>query len=392
MDMSDLLALAEPPATTRRPRARLQRPGGLLPQGLFGGAFAGKRVLLTGHTGFKGSWLALWLQALGAEVHGLALAPATRPSHWDLLRLGLPEHRVDLRDAAAVQAAVQQAQPQLVLHLAAQPLVRAGYADPLGTWGSNVMGTAHLLQALRGVAGLQAVLVVTTDKCYENREWAWGYRETDALGGHDPYAASKAACELVVASFRASFFQAPGAPLIATARAGNVIGGGDWSADRLVPDIARAVAAGLPLVLRAPQATRPWQHVLESLSGYLLLAQGLLAGRSELARAFNFGPPAEGNRSVAEVLDGLKRHWPALHWALDARGGPHEATLLQLDSSLARSLLGWRPVWDFDTTLRHTADWYRQQQAGPRATPASATQLQAYVRAAAHAGLAWAHA
>jgi CDP-glucose 4,6-dehydratase len=362
--------------------------GARLPAGLFGGAYAGRRVLLTGHTGFKGSWLALWLQAMGAQVHGLALDPADGPSHWQLLGLGLPERRQDIRDAAAVRAAMAAIQPQLVLHLAAQPLVRRSYDDPLETWSTNVMGTVNLLDACRQTPGVQAVVVVTTDKCYENQEWPWGYRERDALGGHDPYSASKAAAELAVASWRRAFGGAVGAPLLASARAGNVIGGGDWSVDRLVPDLVRALAQGRPLEVRSPNATRPWQHVLESLSGYLLLGQQLLAGRTDLAQAFNFGPGPEGNRSVADVLQGLRGAWPALRWQADAHGGPHEATLLQLDSSLARCRLGWQPVWGFDETLRRTADWYRAHQAG--AALASAAQLADYVAAARQAGLAWA--
>jgi CDP-glucose 4,6-dehydratase len=364
------------------------RPGAGVPAGLYGGCYAGRRVLVTGHTGFKGSWLVLWLQAMGAQVHGLALDPADGPSHWAMLGLDLPEWRQDIRDAAAVRTAVAAARPEVVFHLAAQPLVRRSYDDPLETWSTNVMGTAHVLDACRHTPGVQAVLVVTTDKCYENQEWAWGYRERDALGGHDPYSASKAAAELAVASWRKAFGAVPGAPLLATARAGNVIGGGDWSVDRLVPDLVRALGSGLPLVVRSPQATRPWQHVLESLSGYLLLGQQLLAGRADLAQAFNFGPGSEGNRSVADVLHGLRACWPSLAWAADCRAGPHEATLLQLDSSLARSRLGWQPVWGFDETLRRTADWYRVHQAG--GVVPSAAQLAAYVAAAQQAGLAWA--
>lgn len=368
--------------------------------GQYGGAYAGTRVLVTGHTGFKGSWLSLWLQSLGAQLSGLSLPPDTvvNPalSHWALLGLPCDEHRHDIRDAAAVRAAVAAARPQIVFHLAAQPLVRRSYADPLETWSTNVMGTVNLLDACRKVPGVQAVVVVTTDKCYENQEWAWGYRENDALGGHDPYSASKAATELAVASWRRAFGAAPGTPLLASARAGNVIGGGDWSADRLVPDLVRALANGEPLRVRSPQATRPWQHVLESLSGYLLLGQQLLAGRAEFARAFNFGPPPDGNRSVAEVLQGLRGAWPALAWQCDGPGvagtpsqsAPHEATLLQLDASLARSRLGWQPVWHFDECLRHTAAWYQQHQAG--GAPASVAQLAQYVDQAHLTGLAWA--
>jgi CDP-glucose 4,6-dehydratase len=355
---------------------------------LFGGSYAGRRVFLTGHTGFKGSWLALWLQALGAEVHAYSLPAETTPSHWGELGLALPAQEGDIRDAAVLRAAVQQARPEIVFHLAAQPLVRRSYRDPLDTWSCNVMGTASLLEACRHTPSVKAIVVVTTDKCYQNQEWAWGYRENDALGGHDPYSASKAGAELVAASYRSSFFHGPDAPLLATARAGNVIGGGDWSEDRLVPDLVRAVAAGNVLEIRSPQATRPWQHVLESLSGYLLLGQRLLGGERSAATAWNFGPPQEGNRCVADVLQGLSAHWPQLRWEVTAAPQPHEARLLYLDASKARGELGWAPVWDFAQTLAATADWYRafhEQQ-----TLASASQLGGYIGAARAAGLAWA--
>lgn len=359
-------------------------------QDCFQGAFRGRRVLLTGHTGFKGSWLALWLQSLGAEVHGLALDPDTTPSHWQLLGLDMPDHRIDLRDASAVAARVKAINPELVLHLAAQPLVRKSYADPLDTWSTNVMGTAHLLDACRQAEALRAILVVTTDKCYQNREWCWGYRENDALGGHDPYSASKAACELLVASYRESFFSKPGQPLLATARAGNVIGGGDWSADRLIPDLVRAQEAGAPLVIRSPRATRPWQHVLESLSGYLLLAQRLLAGETGVANAWNFGPDAAGNRAVEEVLTRMQAHWPALRWAVDASAQVHEAQLLMLDSARARSALAWEPVWALDQALAMTAQWYQQWRE--QGADLSQAQLRRYVSDAASLGRRWATA
>lgn len=271
----------------------------------FSDIFRNKRVLLTGHTGFKGSWLAIWLTGLGAQVIGVSLSPETEPNHWDLLGLDLDDRRVDIRDADAILNIFTETKPELVFHLAAQPLVRRSYRDPLETWSTNVMGTANVLDACRLTESVRAIVVVTTDKCYENQEWPWGYRENDRLGGHDPYSASKAGAELVAASYRHAFFSNEDGPLLATARAGNVIGGGDWSEDRLIPDLVRATVNNQSLEIRSPNATRPWQHVLESLSGYLLLGQKLLEGQKDFAAPWNFGPEPEGNRSVAEVLEKL---------------------------------------------------------------------------------------
>lgn len=327
----------------------------------------GKRVFLTGHTGFKGSWLSLLLEGLGAQVTGYALSPTTQPSLFELANVASgmrASHLADIRDAAPLLAAMQDAEPEIVLHLAAQPLVRTSYRDPVETWSTNVMGTVNVLETVRACPSVRAVLVVTTDKCYENREWAWGYRENDALGGYDPYSASKASAELVVASYRRAFLADKGV-LVATARAGNVIGGGDWSEDRLIPDAARAVASGKQLVIRNPKATRPWQHVLEALSGYLLLLEHLLNGEADFATAFNFGPATEGNRTVQEVLDGLGKHWPELIWQHDPSQQPHEAGFLFLDTSLARSKLKWSSRWDFDTGIKQTANWYRQVMDNP---------------------------
>ncbi|MBI1214405.1 MAG: CDP-glucose 4,6-dehydratase [Alphaproteobacteria bacterium] len=356
----------------------------------FSGIYKGRRVFLTGHTGFKGSWLARWLSQMGAEVTGLALPPETTPNHFDLLKPGVKDIRKDIRDAEAVADAVKEAQPEIVFHLAAQPLVRRSYRDPLETWATNVMGTANVLDACRKIDSVRAIVVVTTDKCYENKEWVWGYRENDRLGGHDPYSASKAGVELVAASFRKSYFSEEGAPLLATARAGNVIGGGDWSEDRLIPDLARAVANKQPLVIRSPKATRPWQHVLEPLSGYLLLGQKLLEGDKKAATAWNFGPDDAGNQSVETVLNKIKSFWPAFDWQLDGAPQPHEATLLHLDSTLARQQLGWAPVWDLDECLKATAGWYRASiEEGKLLTDA---QLKEYAAAAQAAGMGWAGA
>ncbi|WP_234783638.1 CDP-glucose 4,6-dehydratase [Mycolicibacterium celeriflavum] len=354
----------------------------------FGNAYRGRRVLVTGHTGFKGSWLSLWLHALGAQVTGLALDPMSEPSHWDLLKLSIDDHRIDIRDEAAVRRVFAAEPPEIVFHLAAQPLVRRSYREPVTTWGTNVMGTVHVLEAAHHTPDVRAVVVVTTDKCYENREWPWAYRERDRLGGHDPYSASKTAAELVAASYRTALSQRPSAPLVATARGGNVIGGGDWSEDRLIPDLLRSVITHQPLVVRSPHSTRPWQHVLDCLSGYLLLGQRLLAGDETCADAWNFGPDGDGNRTVEQVLRDLARAWPELRWQVSSDPEPHEAGLLQLDSAKAKKHLGWRPVWDVETAIHHTANWYhRLLEAGE---VSSADELAAYVDDAVNAGLDWA--
>lgn len=354
---------------------------------MFGNAYAGRRILVTGHTGFKGSWLALWLHELGAKVTGLALAPETTPNHWDLLSLGIDSRYIDIRDEQAVRAAVAAADPEIVFHLAAQPLVRRSYRQPIDTWSTNVVGAAHVLDACRDAKSLRAIVVVTTDKCYENREWLWGYRESDPLGGHDPYSASKAGTELVAASYRRSFFSDEKAPRLATARAGNVIGGGDWSEDRLIPDLVRAVAARALLEIRSPNATRPWQHVLECLSGYLMLGQRLAQRDAAFAEAWNFGPDPSGNRTVEEVLSELRTTWPGAQWHQPTQPDIHEAHLLQLDSSKARQLLGWRPVWSFEEGVAATAEWYRAWL--DKKEVSSRKQLRAYVAAAARRGLPW---
>ncbi|WP_026035793.1 CDP-glucose 4,6-dehydratase [Cupriavidus sp. BIS7] len=357
----------------------------------FGDIYRGCRVLVTGHTGFKGSWLAQWLHMLGAQVTGLALPPATAPNHWGLLGLdrsaACNDLRGDVSDIAAVDAAFVQGQPEIVFHLAAQPLVRASYRDPLESWSTNVMGTANVLDACRRHPGVRAVVAVTTDKVYANQEWSWGYREADRLGGHDPYSASKAGAELVAASYRQSFFAQTGAPLLATARAGNVIGGGDWSEDRLIPDLVRAVSRGELLEIRSPGATRPWQHVLDCLSGYLLLGQRLLQGDADCADAWNFGPSEADNRTVESVLGAMQSHWPALDWHVSAAPRPHEANLLYLDSARARGKLGWRPVWQLEQALAATASWYQ----APQGDMANMTwrQIDAYMTAAAVAGVRW---
>ncbi len=319
-----------------------------------------KRVLITGHTGFKGGWLALWLSMLGAKVSGYALAPHTEPNFFtatNLQRHFTQSHFADINDYSAIRAAISSAKPDIIMHLAAQPLVRRSYLDPLETYRTNVMGTAHLLQAARSCSPVQAVVVVTSDKCYENQAWPWGYRETDSIGGHDPYSSSKACQELVVSAFRQSY-QEYGAVALATARAGNVIGGGDWSDDRLIPDAIRAYTEQTFLRISNPQATRPWQHVLEPLAGYLMLAEQLCANHS-LAGAWNFGPQDSDVRTVGEVVKLVsERLTGGLSWQLDARLQPHEARLLKLDCSKSQSLLGWKSRWALEQALTHTCDWY----------------------------------
>lgn len=356
-------------------------------EGLVDPAFwRGRRVLVTGHTGFKGGWLVLWLQQLGAKITGFALAPDTNPSLFELasIRKGI-DHRIgDTRDMRAVHSLVDDAEPEIIYHFAAQSLVRRGYADPLQTFGTNVMGTAHLLEACRESGSVRAIVVATSDKCYEDREKARGYRETDPLGGNDPYSASKASTEHVVQAYRHAYFSSPGQPRVATVRAGNVIGGGDWSADRLLPDFFRAAAAGTPLIVRNPGATRPWQHVLEPLRGYLMVAERLDSGDADAAEAWNFGPDDDSDQTVHEVIDKVKALWPEpVETLIDKGPNPPEAGTLKVDCSKAALSLGWRPAIGLDQALRLTVDWHsrvgRDQNSARRLTCA---QIESYVASA----------
>lgn len=328
--------------------------------------WTGKKVFLTGHTGFKGGWLALWLQQLGADVRGYALPAATTPALWSVAGLDrvVAGDLADVRDAAAVAQALQAFQPDVVFHLAAQPLVREAYRTPVETYAVNVMGTVNVLEAVRHCPSVRSVVVVTTDKCYENREWVLPYREYDALGGFDPYSNSKACVELLCASYRNSFLQATGAAL-ATARAGNVIGGGDWSPERLIPDVFRAWQNNEEVVLRYPHATRPWQHALEPLMGYLMLARGLFEHGEKYASAWNFGPERSSVATVETIVGQLAELWPTpVRWSVDTQSQPHEAGLLALDSSKARLELGWTPRWSLATTLERTLAWNLAWQHG----------------------------
>lgn len=352
--------------------------------GLSPAFWQGKRVLLTGHTGFKGSWLALWLQSLGAQVTGFALDPGTQPSLFELARVGegMTDRRGDLRDLGALLEVVNETRPEIVLHLAAQPLVREAYRDPLGTYSSNVMGTLHLLEAIRQVGGVKACVLVTTDKVYANQEWAWPYRENEALGGHDPYSSSKACCELLAQSYAASFFApalyAEHGLALATARAGNVLGGGDFAPERLIPDVLRAWSASEPVTLRYPQAVRPWQHALEPLAGYLLLAHGLYEHGPQFAGAWNFGPGESDMCSVGEVVRLLAERWPQAPGVRIEPAELHEAGLLRLDSSRARQLLRWQPRWSLVQCLEQTLNWHLAWKAGGDMREVTLAQLNLF--------------
>lgn len=357
---------------------------------LFGGTYRGRRVLVTGHTGFKGSWLSLWLAELGAEVAGYSLAPATEPSHWNLLGLPVRSVEGDILDAALLERAAADFQPEIVFHLAAQPLVRESYRIPALTFATNVTGSVNVYEACRKAGSVRAMVSITTDKVYRNREWEWGYRENDPFGGHDPYSASKACAEIATDSYRDSFwpnakFGTAHRTLLATARAGNVVGGGDWAADRLVPDFVRAASRGEALTVRNPNSTRPWQHVLEPLGAYLLLGSKLFQGDASCAEGWNVGPEDEGVVPVSKVVERLQAAWPDVRasWQPDP-DAPHEANLLKLDIAKIRARLGWRPAWNSATTFARTAEWYRKYYETGESC--SREQLREYAQAAIEAG------
>lgn len=337
-------------------------------------------MLVTGHTGFTGGWLSLWLARLGAEVHGIALPPDTTPNLFTAagIEAVVRGRIVDIRDEAATVGAIGKIAPEIVIHLAAQALVRRGYREPAATFATNVMGTAHVLEGCRRSASVEATVMITTDKVYRNREWIWAYRENEELGGKDPYSASKSAAEHVIGAYAAAFFAAPGTAALATARGGNIIGGGDWSEDRLIPDYVRAVTRGHELVVRSPKSTRPWQHVLALCHGYLMLAAGLLAEPDRHRGAFNLGPERTASVAVEVVLERLATHWtsPTIRIEPSALA---EAQLLALDSTKAQDVLGWMPPWDLEESLRRTALWYRdvlERRRDPRET--CAEQIEAY--------------
>jgi len=343
----------------------------------------GKRVFLTGHTGFKGGWLSLWLASMGAKVTGYALTPNIAPNLYNVLAIDSlieKSHIADIRDIGILRKAMSVAKPDVVIHMAAQPLVGYSYANPVETYSTNVMGTVHVLEGTRNIESVRATIVVTTDKCYENKEWAWGYRENEPMGGYDPYSNSKGCAELVTSAYRQSYFSSPNSiNMVASARAGNVIGGGDWSEDRLIPDAIKSFEAGKPLMIRNPMATRPWQYVLEPLAGYLILAQALFEQGPAFASGWNFGPRDEDNRSVQEVVDLLASSWgDSARWKNEGSEWPHEAHLLKLDCSKARADLGWTPKWNLEKAVEKIIEWQKAFQAKRNMQEMSLRQIREF--------------
>jgi len=357
--------------------------------------FNGSKVLVTGHTGFKGSWLSLWLAQLGADVHGVSLSIPTSPSNFETSSLSeyINDHRLDICDGSSFNSLVKDIKPDFFFHLAAQPLVRLSYAEPALTWQTNAIGTVNALNSLRDLENPCVAVFITSDKCYDNVEWAWGYRETDALGGPDPYSASKGAAELAIKSFVQSYFKRDGVIRVGVGRAGNVIGGGDWAADRIVPDCMRAWGKSEVLQLRNPHATRPWQHVLEPLSGYLTLASSLCGGSQLHGEAFNFGPLAQQNYSVADLISKMAESWNKVRWVDSSEGksGPHESGLLKLNCDKALHYLNWHAVWDFEETVKETVGWYKNFYQNPSLSTHQFTlqQILSYSASAKKQGMKW---
>lgn len=357
----------------------------------FGNGYKGKKVLVAGHTGFKGSWLTLWLQQLGAEVVGVSKDIPTQPNHFELLNLKMTSITADITDYAEVLKIFRKHKPEIVFHLAAQALVRKSYQFPQETFATNLMGTVNILEACRNTESVRAVEVITSDKCYENQEWVWGYRENDLLGGHDPYSASKACAEVAISAYRRSFFPvekyADHGVLVTSCRAGNVIGGGDWAKDRLIPDLMRGAAKHEVTPIRNPKATRPWQHVLEPLSGYLHLGSQLLKGKTQFAQAWNFGPNDVAHLSVQYVLSQVRKIWPDVEYHIKADAAHHEEKLLKLDCSKAYQFLEWHKVWSNQETFTQTVEWYKNYYQNDKIL--TLDQLHLYQTAAQQAGLKW---
>ncbi|MEM0142890.1 MAG: CDP-glucose 4,6-dehydratase [Candidatus Parvarchaeum sp.] len=364
---------------------------------MFNGVFKDKKILITGHTGFKGSWLSLWLKNMGAFVIGYSLKPPTTPNHFDILKLDKEIISItgDIRDKEKLENTFKKYRPEVVFHMAAQPIVRDSYTNPFETYEINVMGTLNVLQACRTTDSVKSVLLITTDKCYENKEWVYGYREVDALGGYDPYSSSKACAEILINSFRKSFFNLNDygqkhTTLISSVRAGNVIGGGDWGNDRLIPDIIRAITNKEELIVRNPKAVRPWQHVLEPLSGYLMLSQKLLEGDVSKAEAWNFGPQESNHVEVEELVKLTKKYWSAFDYSFNTnntKDNPHESQFLRLDCSKAYNLLGWKPVWNFEKSLLKTIEWYRNYYE--KIIASTCEDILEYIKDAENKNLNW---
>ena len=360
---------------------------------LFGGIYKNKKVLVTGFTGFKGSWLALWLEKMGAQVVGYALTPPTEPNHIDLLNLNMISIIGDIRNEERLNAALQEHKPDIVFHLAAQPIVRESYKNPVETFETNVIGTLKVYESCKKTDSVNAIVSITTDKVYKNNEWVWGYRESDPFGGYDPYSASKACAEIVSDSYRNSFFnldkyKSDHHTLLCTTRAGNVIGGGDWAADRLIPDIMKAVSKKEKVIIRNPSSTRPWQHVLEPLSGYLHLGEKLLRGEKAFAEGWNFGPRDDDVLSVGEILTVIQKYWDEIEYEYQINpNAPHEAGLLKLDFSKARTMLDWQPVWTIKDTIQSITNWYRDYYK--RGAINSIDDLERYVSDASNLNVSW---
>lgn len=341
----------------------------------------GKKIFMTGHTGFKGSWLSLWLQSMGADVKGFALKPPTQPALFLEAKVAqnMRSEIGNIKELEVLKASMTSFNPDVLIHMAAQPLVRLSYKEPIETYTTNVIGTANVLESARSCSNLKAIVSVTTDKCYENKEWAWGYRENEPMGGHDPYSSSKGCAELVTAAYRSSFFNTSDTPNLASARAGNVIGGGDWADDRLIPDILKAFEKSEPVIIRNPLATRPWQHVLEPLSGYLVLAQNLYNEGSEFAEGWNFGPKDEDCRSVSWILDQMVAKWgKGASWQLDKNNNPHEAGYLKLDCSKAATKLHWQPRWNLEYSLDTIVNWHKDWLSGENIKEQCLREIETY--------------